>query len=329
MVRRILGWLLVALVLVLIALWLVGGGAALIAQAARSLVNPIGFITNSDTSGARIRLPWQIDMPTVADLSALESSYDEESVDMQTPEEYAARYQELSARAAEAQSFGNPSAYADRVSLHAGDMSAHDPAREYVEISVSSDTPIDITSWSLQSAVSGQRLFIPQAASPLVLGTVNPAEPVYLAPGDTAIVISGPSPVGVSFRENICSGYLNELQEFTPALANECPRATDILIETPDNLRIYGPKCFDYAETIPQCHFPGTLLPANLSAPCRTFAANTLSYNGCVQENRYASSFQKSSWHMYLNSRIELWDNTHDIIRLLDSEGHTVDTLTY
>ncbi len=328
MVRRILGWLLVGLVLLLIALWLVGGGAMLIAQTARSFINPINFLTGGDTSGAFIRLPWQIDMPVVADLSSLGSSSGEDA-DTQTPEEYAARYQELSARAAEAQSFGNPSAYADRVSVRAGAASERDPAREYIEISVQGDSPVDLTSWSLQSAVSGQRLFIPQAASPLVLGTVNLAEPVYLAPGDAAIVVSGPSPVGVSFRENSCSGYLNELQEFAPALGNECPRAADILAETPDTLRIYGPTCFEYVKTIPQCHFPGALLPASLSAPCRTFAANTLSYNGCVQANRYAPSFQGTTWRIYLNSRVELWDNAHDIIRLLDREGHTVDTLTY
>lgn len=328
MIRRILGWLLVVFVLTLIVLWLIGGGGSAVARTARAFINPINFLTDGDISGAFIRLPWQIDTPIGADLSALGSSYGGDD-NVQTPEEYAARYQELSARAAEAQSFGNPSAYVDRVSLYAGATNERDPAREYVEISVHGDSPVDITNWSLQSAVSGQRLFISQAASPLVLGTVNLTEPVYLAPGSSAIIVSGPSPVGVSFRENKCSGYLNELQEFTPALSNECPRATDILIETPDNLRIYGARCFDYVETVPQCHFPGVLLPASLSAPCRTFAANTLSYNGCVQGNRYAPSFQGSSWRAYLNSRVELWDNAHDIIRLLDSEGHTVDTLTY
>lgn len=326
MIRRILWRVVIGIFILLLLLWLISGGFSAVGKTARTLVNPVSFIVNGSTSGSAIRLPWQIDAPLGADLSGSTSASSNEG---QTPEEYAQAYRDLSKRAVEAQTFGDPSSYAGKVSLRGGETSERDPSREYIEIEVSGSSPVNITSWSLQSAVSGERLFIPPVANPFILGSVNTLEPAYLAPGDTAIVVSGPSPVGVSFHENMCTGYLNELQQYVPPLSNDCPRASDALSETPDTLRIYGASCFDYVASIPQCHFPGVLLPSSLSAPCRSYLVNTYSYNGCVQANRYDPSFPSSAWRIYLNSRVELWDNAHDIIRLLDSQGRTVDTLTY
>lgn len=327
MIRRILLILFIFMVIALIALWLITGGASAVVRATKNFVNPINIFTGGDTSGSFIRLPWQIDAPRGPDISSLASGYDDQSA--QTPEEYAAAYEKLNAQAIELQTFGDPSSYVGKVSLRGSAVREGDVSQEYVELSASGNASINITGWSLQSAVSGLRIFIPPAASPFILGTLNLSEPVYLKPKETAIVISGPSPLGTSFKENMCSGYLNELQSFTPELSSACPVPSDSLVETPDSLRIYGTACFDYVQNIPQCHFPGTVYPSNVSAPCRTFLANTFSYNGCVQANRYHPSFEKSTWRIYLNSRTELWDNTHDIIRLMDAQGRTVDVFTY
>lgn len=328
MIKRILLVLLVFMVVALVALWLISGGVSSITNTAKNLVNPVNFFTGSDTSGSSIRLPWQIDAPRGPDISSLASGYSDDP-DGQTPEEYATAYQELNARAIELQTFGDPSPYAGTVSLRGSAVRERDAAREYVELSASGTMAINITGWSLQSAVSGLRVFLPPAASPFMLGTLNPVESVYLKPKETALIVSGPSPVGISFKENMCSGYLNEQQTFTPELSAACPAPSDLLVETPDSLRIYGTACFDYIDTIPQCRFPGTTYPSNVSAPCRTLLVNTLSYNGCVQANRYHPSFDRGEWRIFLNSRTELWDNSRDIIRLMDAQGRTVDIYSY
>lgn len=330
MVRRILLILLAFMVVALVALWLVAGGASAVARTARSLTNPVALIFGEGTStGLAIHLPWELGIPQGPDISSFAESAGSEGSG-QTPEEYAAQYQALNARAEDIRTFGNPSAYVGKVTIRGSATAEKDAAEEYIELNAArgSTLPINITGWSLQSAVTGLRFFVPPAAPIFVLGTLNNTEPVYLEPGTSAIVVSGTSPVGISFRTNICSGYLTELRQFTPELGSLCPAAPDILTKTPDSLRIYGSACFDYIETIPQCHFPATV-PSNLSAPCRTLLANTLSYNGCVQQNLYNASFSLPEWRLYLNARRELWDNAHDIIRLLDAQGHTVDVLTY
>src|SRR6185436_8177496 len=234
-----------------------------VARTARSLTNPVAFIFGNGTStGFAITLPWQIGIPQGPDISSFAYSQNEADQAGQTPEEYAAQYDALQARAQSLRTFGDPSPYAGTVRVHGGATAETDPTKEYVVLSAAQSlaNPINITGWSLQSAVSGLRFFIPPAASPFTLGTLNSLESVYLEGHASAIVVSGTSPLGISLRENMCSGYLNESQRFTPELSSECPAPADLLPETPDNLRIYGSACFDYVQNIPQCHFPGTTL---------------------------------------------------------------------
>src|SRR3989344_2077555 len=94
-------------------------------------------------------------------------------------------------------------------------------AHEYLELDAREGiSAVSLTGWSLQSMVSGVRIPIPGAATPFIIGIVNQLPPVVLAPGQTALVVTGASPVGVSFRENRCTGFLEQVQSFDPALAN-------------------------------------------------------------------------------------------------------------
>jgi len=149
------------------------------------------------------------------------------------------------------------------------------------------------------------------------------------APGASAIITTGLSPVGVSFEDNICSGYLGQLQTFFPTLSSSCTAPSDALPQTAQNLKTYGASCLDYINNLPAFEFPGPNLPSDLSQACRTFVATTLSYNGCVAMNRTQSTFELPSWRLYLAMRAPLWNHTHDIIRLLDNQGRVVDVLQY
>src|SRR3989344_2670359 len=80
---------------------------------------------------------------------------------------------------------------------------------------------------------------------------------------------------------------------------------------------------------LPPCRAPISHFTSELSQPCRSFLANTLSYNGCIDTYRYRANFTENLWRVYLNSPRELWRNTHDVIRLLDAKGRTVDALAY
>ena len=180
----------------------------------------------------------------------------------------------------------------------------------------------------MQSALTGVRAFFPRGADLFFVGAVNAQQDIYLDPEGSAVISSGPSPVGTSFRENVCTGYLDGLQTFRPALSRDCPAPADSLPLTADNLRTYGDACFDFVRELPLCTLPLSA-PSSVSPACRIFLANNLSYNGCVQNYRYKTGFQRGAWRIYLNAGGELWRNSHDVIRLLDAEGRTVDVLTY
>lgn len=328
MIKRILIVVGIVFVIGLLILWLIRGGAAAVGRTAHTLTNPITLIFGSGTStGGSLWLPWQPAEPTRGpDIS----QYADEAAQAlaQIPPDEGGQEQQND-RMSQIQQFGNPSPYVGSARLSQGEARASSAAEEYVELRTSGASPIVVSGWSLQSALTGVRAYIPEGASMFIMGIVNNVRPVALQDGDVAIITSGASPVGVSFRENMCSGYLAQLRQFTPGISDECPTPSDALPETADNLRTYGGSCFDYIANLPHCSFPGTQLPSDLSSNCRAYVANTFSYNGCVNVYGARDSFALSSWRIFLNRTIELWNNSHDVIRLLDAQGRTVDVLTY
>ncbi len=324
MIKRVLIITLVVFIIALVLFWLLTGGWAAVARTARSLSNPAELFFGTSTSGSFIKLPWQLgestrgpdigDYAGEADARLLASDNEGQSPNAQGPQT----------------STGNPSPYAGRIAITENAATESDPAREFIRVTASQNnmTPLFIMNWSLQSAVSGARAPIPQAAPLFVLGVVNNVQGISLEPGASVFITTAASPVGTSFRENICSGYLSEVQTFTPELSSECPTPSEALPMNADNLRTYGSPCFDFLNTLTQCHFP-TSLPGDISPACRSFVSNTMSYNGCINTYRNRNTFALPTFRAYLAFRSELWSNSHDVIRLLDEQGRTVDVLTY
>jgi len=325
MIARILVGLGFGIIVIIIAFWVISGGPSKVATAAKAQPNFIEGVLNGNLLGSvlSIQLPWRGSIPDLQspDISRYIDKGPEDTIASGHSRE------ELD----QARSFGMPSPYRSLVSLREAHAAESNPAKEYVTISGARDNDgsIDLTGWSVQSAVSGRRLYLPEAATVFIGGAINSSDHVMLAPGASAIIASGVSPVGISFRENICSGYLGKLQSFHPGLGlASCPRPSDALPETAENLRAYGSNCLDYVRDLSPCEFPQGV-PATLSLACHAFVLDTFSYNGCVRMYRDKPSFPRNSWHLYLNSQYDLWDNAHDIIRLLDAQGRTVDAVTY
>jgi hypothetical protein len=332
MIVRVLVVFLICLAIAFVVFWFLTGGPAAAWREIQTLTNPFSllFLGGSGT-GQFIRLPWQPDTITHGP-DIYEFAQDAEG-QTAVGDALDAQYDALREDLIEAMNFGDPSPYADRIRI-SGEEGAklYDARAEYVQVHAEfgNTAPMDMTGWSLQSALTGVRALFPQAASPFIMGTANETRGVSLEPGNSAIVVSGQSPSGFSFRENVCTGYLEQLQDFTPPLNSSCPTPSDLLPLTPDNLRTYGDACFDYVRDLPACHFPpSTSLPPGLSGACRNFIVTNFTYNGCVANYRARTSFALDSWRLYLGTPAELWRNSHDIIRLLDRDGRTVDVLTY
>ena len=234
--------------------------------------------------------------------------------------------------------FGNPSPFRGRVSLahYVTNASSTEVRSEYVEVSVPhGGAPVNITGWRLVSEVTGKAGTIPKGAAVPQAGKLNTVNDIVLQPGERAYIISGISPIGVSFRENKCIGYLNTFQTFTPSLPQSCPAPRDELV------RFYGPSyirdtvCVDYVSSLWSCQavpFPPRKFDGKLlSETCRDFVTERLTYNGCVAAHYNDPDFHGSIWHIYLgrNRNQHLWRSHNEIVKLLDAEYKTVDAFSY
>jgi hypothetical protein len=333
-IYRIVIYLIAAMLLSLVALWLWQGGYQAVARYAGMIPTPLESLTNTSTTTYDFVLPGQMEFPTVPDtfFEPGEEGYDIAGAPSAEDRLYdiEARYGQIEKDVHDLQTFGESSPYRGMVRLSRGHASESDVSREYLVLTADPNvqTQLSLAGWSLQSQLTGTRIAIPLAASPMQQGIINSVQPIALRGGEEVVLVSGGSPVGVSFKENICTGYLSQMQEFEPALSNSCPAPRDAMPLTLQNLQKYGEECVDYVATIPQCNYPSEL-PATLSPACRTFVANTFSHNGCVSAFRLRVPFTLGTWRAYAGSGVELWRNTHDAIRLLDDKGRTVDALVY
>ena len=307
MVKRVLKGLVIAAVILFILVFFITGGIGKAAAVARQFGDPVTHLW----SGAYFTLPWQVPVPQGPDITPLI-----DSAQAQQPG--------TSDGTSDSQTFGNPSPYQGSLSVDARGASASDPKTEYVVIENTGSQPIDLTGFSLQSLQSGVRAYIPRAAEVFQSGAINAQTDVDLEPGQVAIVTSSVSPVGTSFRENECSGYLGQLQYFSPPLSTSCPDPSNevALAES------YGPTCAAYVSSMSSCTFPQDL-PDTLSLGCKEFLQDEFSYNGCVSEHASDAGFVSNTWRLYIGSPRELWKNDSDTIRLLDDHGQIVAVTSY
>lgn len=237
----------------------------------------------------------------------------------------------------EAKLYGEASPYSGkvRISGSTSGLKSTDADTEYLTISLSSGSEaVTITGWKIVSVRTNAYGYIPQGTAVMKSGRINETAPITLQPGERAIISSGRSPVGVSFRENACSGYLSEYQNFTPKMQTSCPRAID------DYERFYTGNekseltCKSLIEDVSRCEIPET--SGNLPSACFAFIDTYLNYNGCVATHANDRNFWGKTWRVYLghyernkNERQDLWRSDTDTLKLLDAEGKTVDVLTY
>jgi hypothetical protein len=228
--------------------------------------------------------------------------------------------------------FGPPSPYRNSVSLatYVSNASSSNPSNEYVQLSLSPNagTPVSITGWQFVSEATGKAAVIPRGTAIPTSGIVNAQQPIVLSPGERAIITTGRSPIGTSFRENICTGYFETFQDFSPSLPQNCPSPRDELEKYYQGTYIRDASCLDFVNRQSRCQavlFP----PRTLSQACRTFVLEHLNYNGCVRSHQNDPDFNGATWRIYLGLNKHLWRDRYEVVKLWDSERRTVDAFSY
>jgi hypothetical protein len=203
-----------------------------------------------------------------------------------------------------------------------------DPSEEYLRIVANeyAKGPVSLASTTLRGSATKTDIPLPKAVEFLTLGVTALKTPVSLSPDARALVTSGRSPVGTSFRVNMCTGYLDQFQTYTPALRKECPSPSEEIAKT----ALAGESsCVAFVETLPRCRIYQGKFPADISSACKTFVNEKLNYNTCALAHKTDAGFYKDEWRLFLDQTTELWKKSGEIIRLLDNKGNTIDALSY
>ncbi len=236
---------------------------------------------------------------------------------------------ELKGAEREKKLWGTPSPYRDFVELSAGNTWSTDPETEYLTLrtSWSGTNSLTISDWYLESYVTDERAGIPQGDRIIEKWRSPSFEDIILTPGEEALIITGDSPLDTSFRENICTGYLNEEEDFIPQLGTRCVSPMDEL-ERYGRIKLDNDKCYDFVEQLGTCQIPDDSDVPRGS--CTSFSDDTFNYNSCVQNHRNDPFFTRDGyWYVYLGRNDELWRSEREIIRLIDENNRVVDVLEY
>lgn len=205
------------------------------------------------------------------------------------------------------------------------------PDQEYIRLKTSrqNSQKVPISGWRIESAISGISLSVPEASYLPRSGVVNNKLPVWLEPGDTVIIGTGRSPIGVSFRTNLCTGHFTQFQTFNPRLEEICPDAEDeILFYTGDRNILIDNTCMDFVERIGRCDI-ATRVPILLSSACQDAIGSEINYNSCVEHHKDTISFRGDEWRLFLRREKELWRSKREVLKLIDQNGKTVDAYSY
>ena len=211
-----------------------------------------------------------------------------------------------------------------KLALYRGLASSANANQEYVEISAPSSNDIKIFIGGMGLGNSrGERFAIGAGAYLPYSGQVNPEEGIQLEPGGRAYIITGRSPIGTSFRPNLCAGYFQQFNKFEPRLREECPRSED-----EDSTRGLQNSCLDFLETVQTCR-QVLEIPLGLTPECQNYVSLEINYKKCVERHRNDPGFYSKNWYIYLGRDNEIWSSRRETITLYDREGKILDSISY
>lgn len=235
---------------------------------------------------------------------------------------------------------------------------SYQPYEEYITLSNRSSDPINITGWQLKNGkdkrpyYSGSTLqrfsadiaIIPQAALILSPSGTSINQNVTLQSNERAVVTTGSfgnrSPyVITSFKENMCTGYLEALPDyaFTPSLDRNCSRP-----ENEPEIENMDTTCRRVIEGISSCETPkigernsegeycaDCYKGKILSSVCKAFIEEHFSYKGCLIYHQNDPKFSLGTWRIFLGRGWEMWAKEYESIELFDHFGQLVNYQSY
>src|SRR3989344_2484683 len=251
------------------------------------------------------------------------------------------------------------SPYKQSVSLGTGNASySYQAYEEYITLDNTGNESIDITNWKLKNG-KGERAYstggdlryftsdiaiIGQATLFVSPTGNNIFQNIVLKGNERAVITTGsigsqlPYKI-VSFKENICSGYLEDLPEYTfiPPLSNDCPRPRN-----EPGVSALDTECRTFIESMSSCRTPkfdtkdsdgeichSCVNNVLLSSACVSFIKNHFNYASCIYNHKNDTDFSGHTWRIFLGRGWEMWAEKYETIELFDKSGKLVSHITY
>ncbi|KND51555.1 MAG: hypothetical protein AB202_03225 [Parcubacteria bacterium C7867-007] len=242
----------------------------------------------------------------------------------------------------DAKLFGEASPYKGMVTISWGNnLGTTDPNQEYITIKAAYNAQpnINISGWKLVAVSNDRSVTIPYGQELLSRTNTNTG-PIILHPNETAVIVTGKSPVDVSFRENMCAGYYTQSKTFYPYLSQTCPDPSDEYETFYTGNEYKDGDCESFVATVNRCNIPSEK-GKRLSSSCYQFIDKYLNYQGCIDAHRGDARFWGNSWRIYLGREPltkshddtrrygDLWKSSKEAIKLVDQNGKTVDLYQY
>ncbi len=208
-----------------------------------------------------------------------------------------------------------------------------DPGNEYVVIHAneSNTEKVPLTGLKIKSLMTEAAYPIGKGLGTYYRNTVSGTATIFLNPGDDAYVITGSSPIGISFESNKCIGYLSQFQDFNPGLSNSCPL---IYYEgLPPKPNALSDDCLDYVARFPACYEATgddiQSVTESLGRDCSAYVEKKANYTYCVNVHKADADFLEPVWHVYLSRDKHIWRLKHEELRLVDANGKNISDFSY
>ncbi len=183
----------------------------------------------------------------------------------------------------------------------------------------SQNEKISITGFIVENS-RGERFIIPQGNElPGSSGVAR--DTITLKSGDRATITAGKQTGESNFRLNLCVGYLDEADQFTPSLSHQCPST-----ET-RRLTNLSDQCLRIIDSTPSCRqarFEGFI-----DSDCSAYLSEHLNYAGCVRDYRSRPDFYSGEWLIWMQRDNEFFRNVREKVILRDVQGRVVDEYSY
>lgn len=309
--------------LFLFGFWLISGGYNSDLAQGGPFLRPFNNATSSYGSLSDFSLIPQ------GDFSLSSSNSVEQIENAKDPQSIQKEIDRVTVELKKAQNAALASEYTGKFTLHSGNAYSIEANREYLEVDVSPDIAgkVLITGWKIQSTITGKSITIGKGVELPYTNQINQVDSIFVNPGDVLYLNTGRSPIGVSFRTNLCTGYFSQFQEYNPTLRTNCPRPSDEkLPQVPNN---FNDSCLDYLDSLSSCRIQIGPLPVDMTPECKSYINDKINYPTCILNHKSDFTFYKPEWRIFLNQNSDLWKNRREVIELVDLKGKIVDTLSY